>query len=121
MLGNLGFEGDKIRGQSLAGGQSDNIVHAGQGRVRKARIGGRDPAGKGLGQGLSCRAGNRLIIAVARYEQKGRDKPVKGIMAHKQLNPWPVGQVQYAKRRGGQVGQRDLEQLIARIGFQNAA
>ncbi len=120
-LGHLGFQRLEVGNRMLARRHADDVVDAGQRLVRHLRIGGRHPAAPGLGQDGADTLAQAGVVALARNEAQHRDEPVERIAAREQADARAVIQVQDAQRRIQQLVLADLEQLVARIVFQDGA
>ncbi len=114
-FGDRGFQDLQVRLVVHARREADDVVHAGQGRVGEARIGGRDAAAVGLRQDLAGPRRQVGIVLVARQEQEQRGEAVEGVAPLEETHARAVVEVQDAQRLGEKVVLAHLEELVARV------
>ena len=96
----------------IAGIESDDEMHPGQGGVREGRIIGGNPAAICLrqqGAGLGAQA---RVIALTRDVKQNGGEPIIGINAFEQSDSWAVIEVKDRLGGGQQVADGRLEDLV---------
>ena len=95
----------------------DDGIDAGDRRLAEGRAGMGDLAAERCAEDLADLQPHRARIAVARHIGEGRDEAVEAVEAQEGLDPRPLQHMHDAERLGEQFVLRDLEEIVAREGF----
>ena len=94
-------------------------MDAGERMIRHLRGIARVPAGEGCHQELLDAAPDLGVVALARNIDENRDETLERIVAHEHANPPALLDAENAEADLEQRVRIDLEQLVARIGFED--
>ena len=93
-------------------------MHARQPALRESRVVGRQPSVEGGLQEIADLLADDAVVAVARHEDEHRDEAVELVDAHQRPDARPLAQRQDRLGMLAQGRNGDLEEFVARIGFQ---
>ena len=115
----LVFDVREVGVQVVARRHADDELHPGKGRVREARIVGRNATAIGFREQLAGANSQPGVVAISRHVEQDRSKPIERVDPDEQLHPWSVEQVENVQRDSEKVVFADLEELIPRKGLEN--
>ena len=95
-------------------------MHAHQHALAEIRLEAGNAPVECLGEDLADALRDLGVEAVARDEDEGRDEAVEAVAPHEQPRARPLLEAQDPVRHGGERLGIDLEQLVARQGFEDA-
>ncbi len=118
-LGETRFERRHVNRRHRAAGHPDDELDMRQRRLVEMRVKIADRTGE---RGLQDRGealAQPCVVALARHIDEARDKAFERVALHKQRNALPLLQVEDADRRVEQLVLGDLEEFVAREGFED--
>ena len=118
-LGETLFERGRIDRRHRAAGDIDDELHARQHRLVEMRVEIRDRAGERRREDRGKALAQPCVVALARDIDEAGDKAFERVLAHEQRDALALLQVEDADRGVEQFVLGDLEQFVAREGFED--
>ena len=103
----------------LAAGTADDEMHPRQAAFREGRVVSREPSVEGLDEELADLDADAGIVTIPRHEHQHRDEAVELVDAVKNAHSRPLAEREDRFGVLAQYRHADLEQFVARIGFQH--